>query len=230
MTQRVVPAPDSLLKEYELTLTSIHSINSVAYAATGLFVTLSLAGAAWFLRPGADLGWWDVLRNGIAATFSILLVLYWRRWLETLRTQNGVSRFRSREIEADLGLRHSTYLSDVEVLTFGGHVRCGEHGYRHSSYEEAVDHLAEITSRHLRSGLLTPFKRLWEPRHDRSAKSADEDEPAKGRPRRSLISPRTAGDFFDAVTAAIVGLWIASFVGIVAIVALAEDNSMTMMS
>ena len=104
MAEPRLPSETALLKEYELASNSLHSINTVAYTGTGLFLTISLATAAWFLRTGAGTAWADVLRVGIAAAFSIILVLYWRRWLETLRTQNAISRFRCREIEAELGL------------------------------------------------------------------------------------------------------------------------------
>lgn len=153
---------EGLLKEYELTQSALHSINAVAYAGSGLFLTLSLAGAAWFIRPQSAVGWADVARAAVAGAFSILLVLYWRRWIETLRTQNGISAFRAREIEGSLGLRHRRYFSDLEVVTFSG-PQCADHDYVHESYGTGVKHLQQMIAPYAGADLLSPFRRLVQP-------------------------------------------------------------------
>jgi len=191
MAKPALPSEAALLKEYEMALTFLESINTVAYTGTGLFLTVSLAGAAWFLRPGAHVAWETILGAGVAGVFASFLVLYWRRWIETLRIQNAISAFRCREIEGTLGLRLRTYFSDIEAVTYASQ-ECADHGYVHTSREEAVEHLWKHVEDPTTSTIFSPFKRLWTN-------------------KKVFYRPRKVGNFWDVLAFGIPCLWVAVF-------------------
>ena len=180
------PSRRELLKEYELALTSLHNTNTAAYTATGLFLTLSLAGAAYFLRIDGTIYWSEVAGALVVRAFSSGLVVAWRRFLETLRVRNWISMFRAREIEAALGLRHEIYVDNVY---YPDPHRCSEHGYQHEDPAEAVEHLRDAASRGTQETLLSPFWRLLL--------------------HRDPYPLGTVGSFWDMCTVAIPTLWLA---------------------
>ncbi|MCX6032683.1 MAG: hypothetical protein NT169_25800 [Chloroflexi bacterium] len=103
-----------LLKEYEVSQAFSTQMGNQVWQTASIFIALSLAGIA-FLGQSSAHSWSRLGLIAIIALAAVSILTFWARILRRWTSFDGITQYRMREIERELGMWKNRYIDYMDL-------------------------------------------------------------------------------------------------------------------
>lgn len=105
-----------LLKEYEVSQQHINSLNSQVWQSTAIFLSVNALVVAYVFQKEKASDWDSLLLTLVIGAIFILVLNFWKRWINRARFNQGIIYERMRDIEDELGMWKNWYIHILDGL------------------------------------------------------------------------------------------------------------------